>query len=138
MTVSYESVSEGDDILEVKRTPTHLRVLQFMGASWMWGKQFYDPATAEKMGLAGPIVPGPMKHAYLQQYLTRWLAGAGTIRRLQVSHRRPDLHDVEMTLGGTVTRKHEENGEKLLEVELYIDNPDGERSVRGSATIAFR
>ncbi len=137
MSLSYDSINEGDTLPTTTRTPTHFRVLQFMGACWMWGSQFLDPEAAAKIGLPGPIVPGPMKHAYLQQYLRAWMGDAGAIRRLQVSHRRPDVHDAEMTLGGLVTRKYEQDGEKLLELELSIDNPEGERSVRGSATVAF-
>lgn len=137
MTVNFESLHEGDAIPPATRTPTRLRVLQFLGASWMWGSQFYNPATAERMGLAGLVVPGPMKHAFLQQYLSSWLGGSGAIRRLQVAHRRPDVQDAELTLSGVVTRTYEADGERLVDMELYIDNPNGDRSLRGSATIAF-
>jgi len=137
MPLSYDSINEGDALPDTKRTPSSLRVMQFMGASWMWGPQFYDQATAEKMGLPAPIIPGVMKQAYLDQYLRRWLAGGGHITRLQLSHRRPDIHNVEMTLGGAVTRKYEENGAKKADLELFIDNPEGERSVRGAATVVF-
>ncbi len=134
---SFEGLSEGDLIAEIKRTPTRDRVLRFLGATWMWSGQFLNAEAAAKIGLAGPIVPGPMKHAFLQQYLNRWLQGAGEIRRLQISHRRPDLQDAEVTLGGSVTRLYEQDGDKLAELEIYIDNAEGERSVRGSATIVF-
>ena len=137
MTVNFESLHEGDAIPPATRTATRLRVLQFLGASWMWGSQFYDPATAERMGLAGLVVPGPMKHAFLQQYLSSWLGGSGAIRRLQVAHRRPDVQDVPMTLSGAVTKKYEQDGAKLVDVELEIHNPAGDRTTRGSATVEF-
>lgn len=137
MPVTYDSVAEGDALPEVKRTASHFKVLQFLGASWMWGPMFYDAGRAEKMGLAAPIVPGPMKHALMQEYVTGWAGKGATLKRLQVSHRRPNVHDEEMTFGGAVTRKFEEDGEKLIEVEVYIDNPEGERNLRGSATLAL-
>lgn len=135
--LTYDAVREGDDLPERKRTPTTFRVMRFLGATWFWGPQFHDPKAAARMGLAGPIVPGPMKFAYMSQYLHRAFGGAGDLRRLQLSHRRPDLHDAEMTFGGSVTRKYDEDGTHFLDVELFIDNPEGERSVRGSATVAF-
>jgi hypothetical protein len=137
MPITFDSISEGTDLPDAKRTPTTFKVMQFMGASWMWGPQFYDAATAEKMGLKAPIIPGPMKAAFLDQYLRAWLDGGGKVSRLQVSHRRPDLHNVEMSLGGTVTRVYEEDGAKKADLEIFIDNPEGERSVRGAATVVL-
>ncbi len=134
---SYDSIAEGDALPPVKRTPTHFGMLKFIGASWQWSPQFFDPAAALSMGFERPIVPGTVKLAFVEQFVRRWLGGAGTIRRIQVSHRRPDLHDAEMTFGGTVTRKYQEDGVRFVDVELWIDNPQGERSVRGSSTVAF-
>ena len=137
MPLSFDSISEGDTLPEARRTPPTFRVMQFMGASWMWGQQFFDQETAEKMGLPGPIIPGVMKQAYLDQYLRGWLAGGGRVSRLQLSHRRPDVHNAEMTIGGAVTRTYEEDGTNMADLEIFIDNPAGERSVRGAATVVF-
>ena len=137
MPLTYDAIHEGDPLPQVQRAAEHLKVLQFMGASWMWGPMFYDLKRAEKMGLPAPIVPGPMKHALLQDYLARWAGKGAALKRLQVSHRRPNVHDELMTFGGSVTKKYEENGQKLLEVEVFIDNPAGDRNLRGSATLAF-
>lgn len=137
MPIAYDTLQEGDSLPSVRRTPATPKVLQFLAAASTWVPQFYDEAVAKEMGLEGPIVPAPLKLAYLHQYLAKWLDGAGTVRRLQLSHRRPDYHNVELTFGGAVTRKYEQDGARLLEVELWIDNPQGERSLRGGATIVF-
>jgi hypothetical protein len=137
MPLTFDRIDEGADLPGAKRTPSSFRVMQFMGASWMWGPQFYDQASAEKMGLSAPIIPGPMKAAFLDQYLRHWLDGGGHVTRLQLSHRRPDLHNVEISIGGTITRKYEEDGEKRADLEVFIDNPEGERSVRGAATVVL-
>lgn len=137
MPLSYDTLHEGDPLPTARRTPTTFQLMKFLGAAWMWVPQFYDAAVAQQVGLEGPIIPGPLKLAYLEQYLAKWLDGAGAVRRIQVSHRRPDYHNIELTLGGAVTRKYEQDGDRLLDVELWIDNPQGERSLRGGATIAF-
>lgn len=137
MPIPYDTLQDGDALPTLRRTPTTPKVMQFLAAATTWVPQFYDEAVAIEMGLDGPIVPAPLKLAYLHQYLAKWLDGVGTIRRLQLSHRRPDYHNIELTLGGAVTRKYEQDGVRLLEVELWIDTPEGERSLRGGATIAF-
>ena len=43
--------------------------------------------------------------------------------------------DREMTLGGTVKRKWEEDGEKLAEVELFVKNEKGKNTTPGKAVV---
>ena len=137
-TITYDSIAEGDALPEQQRMPSRMKVLQFIGAGWLWGPQFVDPAAAEKMGLPAPIIPGAVKQAYFMQYVESWLGKGGwRLRRVQVSHRRPDVQDVGMTLTGTVTKKYEDAGTKLVDLELEIHNEEGERTTRGSATVAF-
>ena len=138
MALSYETIEEGVSLPARQRMPSRLKVLQFLGAAWVWGPQFVDPDAAKKLGLAGPIIPGAVKQAYFMQYITSWLGRGGwRFRRVQVSHRRPDLQGAEMTLQGTVTRKYEQDGEKRLDVELEIHNAAGERTTHGAATMVF-
>ena len=134
---SYDAIQEGEELPVEERLPTHRKIMMFIGASWQWVPQFYEQETADRMGLEGPIIPGPVRIAWLEQFLRRWLGGAGTFKRIHVSHRRPDYHDQPITIGGHVTRKYEEDGCKLVDFELWVDNHEGERSVRGNATVAF-
>ena len=134
---SYDAIQEGEELPAEERLPTHRKIMMFIGASWQWVPQFYEQETADQMGLEGPIIPGPVRIAWLEQFLRRWLGGAGTFKRIHVSHRRPDYHDKPITIGGHVTRKYEEDGCKLVDFELWVDNREGERSVRGSATVSF-
>ena len=57
-------------------------------------------------------------------WTTGWARAAGRCGVVQVSHRRPDVQDVPMTLSGAVTKKYEQDGAKLVDVELEIHNPD--------------
>ena len=46
-----------------------------------------------------------------------------------------DLPDQTMTLGGRVSRRWEENGRKLAEVELFVNNAKGKNTTPGNATV---
>ncbi len=141
MPLGYDDIEEGTELPAGKRTPTTEQVVAFIGsqggAMRAGGTQFTDAEFAKSMGLPGPIIPGNMKHGFLDQYLRGLFRGEGSITRLQMAMRRPDLHNIEMTLGGTVTKKEETDGKRSAELELFIDNPQGERSVRGAATVVF-
>ena len=141
MPLSYDEIEEGTELPVQRRTPSTEQVVAFIGsqggAMRAGGTQFTDAEFAKTMGLPGPIIPGNMKHGFLDQYLRVLFRGEGSITRLQMAMRRPDLHNVEMTIGGSVVKKEEADGKRTAELELFIDNPEGERSVRGAATIAF-
>ena len=137
MAFEYDDLSEGSELPSQQRTPSTDQVAAFCNATCNQGPQFLDPDFAkERMGLPGPIIPGNMKQGFLDQYLRQHF-GRHQITRLQLSHRRPDVHNAEMTIGGQVTRTYEADGRRMADLELHIDNPQGDRSVRGAATIAF-
>ncbi len=139
MAITFAALREGDLLPVQERTPTHALVLATMGGVFGPGtpRQFFDPEYARGIGLGGTIVPAPVKWNYLEQYLRRWLGGGGVIRRLQVSHRRPNLQEHPMILRASVVRKYEEHGQRLADFELFIDTPEGDRAVRAAATVAF-
>ena len=138
MPLDYDSIAEGDALPTVQRRANKLQILQFVAASWMWNPAFFwNPKVAAETGLPGPILPGPYKHVLVQQYLMHWLGNVSSIRRVQVSHRLPDLHGSELTFGGTVTRKYEEGDRRFADLELFVGQQTGKRSIRGSATVEF-
>ena len=136
--ITYDSVEVGEALPSAQRTPSTQNVGRYLGDRSPKGTPSMDADAARRMGLPHLIVPGPLKLAYLEHYLRRWLDGGGVLRRLRLSHRRPDFHDETMTLGGAVTRKYEDQGEKALDLEVWIDNAKGERSVRAAATVVLR
>ncbi len=137
MTLNYDDLREGIELPIEHRTPTTEQVMAFCNATGNQGPQFLDPDFAkERMGLPGPIIPGNMKQGFLDQYLRRQF-GRNQITRLQLNHRRPDVHNAEMTIGGEVTRTYDIDGRRMIDLEIHIDNPQSDRSVRGAATIAY-
>ena len=84
------------------------------------------------------IVHGRFKYASLGEVVSNWLGHAGRIKKLSCQYRGMDFPDKEMICGGAVTRKYEEDGEKLVELELWTKNEDGKNTTPGSAVVALR
>ena len=138
MSLTYEALSEGDALPEVERAPTRAMVEVGLGGDPTAApRQFWDEEYALGIGLPGTIVPGNVQFVVLEQYLNRWLDGAGSVRKLQLSLRRPNQVGVPMLLGGNVVRLYEDGQRGLADVEFHIDTPEGERAVRASATVEF-
>jgi len=60
------------------------------------------------------------------------------IVKLSCQYRGMDMPDKPMTLGGTVVRKWEEDGEKRAELELFVKDAEGKNTTPGSAIVSLK
>ena len=110
-------------------------VAKFIGAAGFAIPIFLDPVAARDTGLEGPLIPAEYKSAFLLAYLRRLAQPDGRVVRLQSGFRRPDYHGNRFTIGGQVTRVDEIDGGRDINLELWIEQASGDRSVRSSAVI---
>jgi acyl dehydratase len=94
--------------------------------------RFTDDEAARQEGLPGQITPGNMTLALLARCLLEWVPGA-RIARLGTTFRGLALTGTTVKVIGVVTEKDEE--QRKLECDVWIENPDGDRWVIGTATL---
>jgi hypothetical protein len=82
-----------------------------------------------------PGVTQLVKYAALGELVSNWLDHGGRIRKIGCQYRGMDMPDKQMTLGGVVKRKWEEDGKKLAELELWVKNEAGKNTTPGSAIV---
>ena len=133
-TRSFDAVQEGDDLAVRTLFLAKERVRAYARAAGQWSARFTDDAGARQEGLPGMITPGNMSMGLLMALVEDW-AGAGTLRRLGTTFRGLVLPDHTFRLCGTVTQKDE--GTRTVEVDVWIENEDGERPVIGTATVVL-
>ena len=46
-----------------------------------------------------------------------------------------DFPNEDIVCRGVVTRKYEEGGEKLVDLEVWTENPQGKKTTPGTATV---
>jgi hypothetical protein len=83
------------------------------------------------------IVHGRFKYAALGELISNWLGHGGKIKTLSCQYRGMDFPNQTMTLKGVVKRKYEENGEKLVEAEIWTENEAGKATTPGEAIVTF-
>jgi acyl dehydratase len=130
----FDDVCEGDEI--EPQTFVHAKdsVRAYARASDIFFPRFTDDEGARREGLPGMITPGNMSMGLIATYLERW-AGPGTLRRLGTTFRGLLLPDRTIRVCGAITQRDE--SARTLEVDVWIENDDGERSVIGTATMAL-
>jgi acyl dehydratase len=130
----FDDVFEGDEIDEDSFVHSKDRVRAYAKASDIFFPRFTDDEGARREGLPGMITPGNMSMGLVASYLERW-AGPRSLRRLGTTFRGLLLPDRKIRICGVVTQRDEAT--RSVEVDVWIENDDGERSVIGTATVAL-
>ena len=133
--VDLGELAEGTPLPERSLAPDIMDVAKFIGAAGFAIPIFLDPVAARATGLERPLIPAEYKSAFLLGYLRQLAKPDGKIVRLQSGFRRPDYHGNRFTIGGQVTRVEAVEGGLDVNLELWIEQVSGDRSVRSSAII---
>lgn len=133
--VDLGELAEGTPLPERALAPGIMDVAKFIGAAGFAIPIFLDPVAARATGLERPLIPAEYKSAFLLAYLRQLAKPDGKIVRLQSGFRRPDYHGNPFTISGQVTRVEDVEGGREVNLELWVEQATGDRSVRSSAVI---
>lgn len=137
MTVTWDSITEGQAITELKKNCSTQQLVQWAAGSGDFYQIHYDKDFAVGTGLSNIIVHGALKNAFLGQLVHDWMGPNGRIKKYGCSYRGMDYPNQDITCRGIVRRKYEEGGEKLVDLEIWTENPEGNKTTPGTATVAF-
>ena len=133
----FEDVELGDEL-----GPMSLNVSQEQVVAYcrVWGRpipnRFTDSEMAQREGMRGTMVPGPLSMAYMAHLVSEWSADA-QVRRLESVFRRPISLGQQVELSGVVVDKEIVDGEKQIQCDLYIKSLEGDRLIGGKAVISL-
>ncbi len=97
-----------------------------------------EDAAGRAAGYSGAFGMGNLQWAYLHCLLREWLAGTdGRIVKVQCQFRLASEQHHTVTAKGVVTGVREEDGEQLVDLDVWTEIEDGTKLAPGSATVAF-
>jgi acyl dehydratase len=132
----FDDVTVGQEI-ELKLVPSTQQLVQWAAGSGDFYQIHYDTEFAKGTGLSGIIVHGALKHALLGRMLHEWVGYGVAIKKWNVSYRGMDYPGQELTCKGVVTAKRQEGGENLVDLDIWTQNPQGQKTTPGTATVAL-
>ena len=133
---TFDAVNVGDTLGPLEVNLSKEQVRSYAVACRMEAPRFMDDEGARKEGLPGMIAPGNMSLGMLAKLVTDWIGTSGArLARLGTTYRQPVQPGHVIALNGFVT--HVEPAEKRVEVDVWIENEDGERLVIGTASVEF-
>ena len=133
----WEEVEEGQDLPETARDIT--TTLIACGAVWAthdFMPVHHDPEFAKLRGAPNIFMNILTTNGLVGTYLTDWTGPEGELKKLKIGLAVPNYPGDRMTMNGRVTKKYEEAGEHLVEVEVIGENSMGPH-VTGTAVIAL-
>lgn len=137
MSISFQSLKVGDVLPPLALPAINRTTLAlYAGASGDHNPMHIDLDFARKAGMPDVFAQGMLSMAYLGRLLTNWVPQ----RQLRQFNARftgiTHLGDVVQCTGKIVERL-EQQGERLVRIEIQCANQSGETKILGDALIAF-
>jgi len=124
MTVTWETIKEGDSMPDFKKTPDIEQLVKYAAGSGDFNPLHYDYDFPQSREIGSIIVHGRFKYATLGEYVSNWMGHRGRFKKISCQFRSMDLPNKEITCKGTIKRKWKENKE-------------GENATPGVGVVAF-
>ncbi len=135
--VCFEDIDVGYEVPSLVKYPTSMQLVKFAGASGDYYQIHYDKDIALANGLPGVIVHGWLTLSFLGQMLTAWLGEKGTLEKLNGSYKGMNLVHEEIFCYGKVAKKYVEDGKNCARLEIWAENPRGDKTVTGAAVVTL-
>ena len=129
--IRFAEIETGEEIPPLEKHPSTRQLVMWAGASGDFNPIHFDKDFALAKGLPGVIVHGQLALAFLGQMVTDWLGNSGELARISVSYKGMNFPGEAITCRGVVKNKSE--GAREVTLEVWAENPRGEKTVAGTA-----
>jgi acyl dehydratase len=133
--IYFEDVEPGSEVPSLEKDPTTQQLVKYAGASGDFYQIHYDKDFAIKNNLPGVILHGALKNAFLGQLMTNFAGELGWLRKLSVQYRGMDQPGGKVICKGKVLKKYVDQGNHLVDCEIWLENAKGEKTTPGMATV---
>ena len=138
MALNWDSIQEGDALPELSEKPGVTQLVKYAAGGGDFNPLHHDYNFEHAKALGSILVHGKFKYAVLGELVSNWLNHQGRVKRISCQYRGMDYPDNVFICKGTVERKWEEAGEKLMELTLWAEDKEGKQSTTGKATVVFK
>ena len=135
--VYFEDVKEGEEIPKLVKNCSTQQLVMWAAGSGDFYQIHYDKDFAQSTGLKDLIVHGALKHAFLGQLVHDWAGDEGQIKSFGCQYRGMDEPKQEIVCRGVVTKKYSEGEKNFVELDIWTENPQGQKTTPGTAVVTL-
>lgn len=132
-----EDVSEGAEMAPMLKNASRAQLFLFSAATNNPHRIHYDREYAAVEGHPDILVHGPLQGAWLSQFVTDWAGPRGRVRQLSWQNRARGFPNRDLTFRGKVTATRTEDGQKLVDLDIWEEDDEGKVLMPGKATVAL-
>jgi acyl dehydratase len=136
MSTAVADAEVGTTIASAPRTSGFAEWNRFAAVNDEFVPIHMDDEDGRRAGYPGAIGMGRLQWSYAHNLLRDWLAGHGRIVSVSLQFRGPNLKDSVFEVKGRVTAVRDVDAERVVDLDLWIEDGDGRVLVPGSATVA--
>lgn len=139
MAVDRDTVTVGTELPVLVRTTDFANWNRYAAVNDEFVPIHMDDDAGRAQGFPGAFGMGNLMWSYLHNLVRDWMGDDGRIVRMGCSFRSPNLRGMTVEARGTVTAVRDEDGERVVDLELVVvdhDSPDTVL-VPATATVAL-
>ena len=134
----WEDVEEGQEVPPFSQKVGYMELNRFAGANDELVPIHMDADYAKNVAkLPDVIIMGNLKLAYIANAITDWAGDDGWITKLAIDYRKMDTVNSTITAKGKVTKKYQQDGKNLVDLDVWVENEAGEVTTPGSAVLSL-
>jgi acyl dehydratase len=133
--VNFDALSVGEARSEEFPALTRTMFVKYAGASGDFNPMHHDDTIASQVGNPSVFGHGMLSMGLAARVVKDWF-GPEAIRRLQVRFAKQVWPGDVLTCKATVIGKRDDNGEHVVDLDLVVENQNGDKAITGSATAA--
>jgi acyl dehydratase len=131
--MAAQQVSVGDERAADFPPLTRTMFVKYAGASGDFNPMHHDDTIATQVGNPSVFGHGMLTMGLAARVVKDWF-GPEAIRRLQVRFSKQVWPGDVLTATAKVTGTREEGGRTLVDLDLVVENQNGDKAISGSAT----
>ncbi len=133
----FEDLEVGTRIPQLSKKIDLLQLIRYAAVAWNFYLLHLDKEYAQRKGFRDANIPAPYFGAFLATMINKWTGEPGSLKSLSYAVKVMGFPGDTLTGRGTVVRRYQEDGENLVECDIWVENQDGVKVAPGSAVIAL-
>lgn len=134
----WEDVEEGQEMPAFSQKVGYMELNRFAGANEELVPIHMDADYAKNVAkLPDVIIMGNLKLAYLANAITAWAGDEGWIEKVSIEYRKMDTVNTTITAKGNVAKKYQQDGKNLVDLDVWVENEQGEVTTPASAVVSL-
>ena len=134
----WDDVKEGDTIPELVKNCDSQRLVLWAAGSGDFNQIHYDERIAKSQKLDDIIVHGALKAGFLAELVWEWMGEEGKLVSYGCQYRGMDYRYQDIVCKGTVLKKYEENGQHLVDLDIWTETGEGKDDGRPKNAVGIK